>query len=306
MSKKREKVMAKSADKAYGAESRGSSTMMFDADKLKLITDKKHKFYDPRVELPLSEELVESIKRFGVQQDIKVWKDRDSGHVYVVDGTQRVKNTREANKRLVKEGMPVKQVPGVALKGTMEHAFAIKVLLNGGRQDPTPQDQAKLAERLLEMGYDEKMTAAILHVTPATFKNYRALLECSAPVRAKVDSGELPVTMAYRFSKLEPAEQKEKLALALKAAEGVKGKHRRGKKMRAATGEKKMRSKKEVVTMIETLTERFGSAARGTIDLLKWVLGEDPPVVGAMKSEDSVDSVSEHKVTNHAPTTAAS
>ena len=57
--------------------------------------------------------------------------------------------------------------------------------------------------------------------------------------------------MAYKMSKLEPAEQKEQLAKMLKAADGVKGKRRRGKKMRAATGEQKMRTKKEVEKMIK-------------------------------------------------------
>lgn len=268
--------MAKSADKAYGAESRGASTMLFDPSKLEFITDKKHRFYDPRIELPLNRELIESIKKFGVQQEIKVWKDRETGDVWIVDGLQRTKNNVAANKELVKEGQPAKLIPAVTLHGTLEHAFAIKALLNGGRQDPTPQDQARLAERLLEMGYDEKTTATILHLTPATLKNYRALLECSAPVRAAVEDGTLSATMAYKMSKLEPSEQKEQLAKMLKAADGVKGKRRRGKKMRAATGEKKMRSKKEIGTMRARI-EAVAPEAKTTLAVLDWILGGSEP-----------------------------
>jgi ParB family chromosome partitioning protein len=257
--------------------------MFYEPSKLKFITDKKHKFYDPRIELPLKRELIDSIKKFGVQQEIKVWKDRESGDVYLVDGLQRTKNCVAANKELLKEGFPQRLIPAVTLHGTLEHAFAIKVLLNGGRQDPGPQDQARLAERLLEMGYDEQTTATILHLTPSTLKNYRALLECSAPVRAAVDDGTLPITMAYKLAKLEPAEQKETLAKMLKAAHGVSGKKRRGKKMRAVTGEQKMRSKKEIEAMIATLEERLGSIASGTIKLLQWVLGGEALDLDALK-----------------------
>lgn len=55
--------------------------MLFDPSKLKFITDKKHRFYDPRIELPLNRELIESIKKFGVQQEIKVWKDLSLIHI---------------------------------------------------------------------------------------------------------------------------------------------------------------------------------------------------------------------------------
>ncbi len=285
--------MAKSADKAYGAESRGASTMLFDPSKLKFITDKKHRFYDPRIELPLNRELIDSIKEFGVQQEIKVWKDRETGDVWIVDGLQRTKNNVAANKELVKEGKPAKLLPAVTLHGTLEHAFAIKALLNSGRQNPTPQDQARLAERLLEMGYDELTTAKILCLTPSTLKNYRALLECCAPVRAAVEDGTLSATMAYKMSKLEPAEQKEQLAKMLKAADGVKGKRRRGKKMRAATGEQKMRTKKEVEKMIKMVEEKFGDAAEGTLKLLRWVLGGEPFVFDAASTPESEESESE-------------
>ena len=268
--------MAKSADKAYGAESRGGSTMLYDPKKLTLIKDREHRFYDARIELPLKEEVVASIMLLGVQNPVQVWKDRETGEVFVVDGLQRVKNAIEANRRLVKDGLPAKQIPGVALKGTREHAFAVKVLLNGGRQDPTPLDQARLAERLLSMGYDERTTGTILHLTPGTLKNYRALLECSAPVKKAVEEG-LPVTFAYKLAKLEPAEQREQLAKMLKASEGVHGKKKRAKKMRAATGEIHPRSKHEIAELTASLKQDTGRGDRSQawIDCLAWVQGFD-------------------------------
>jgi ParB family transcriptional regulator, chromosome partitioning protein len=287
--------MAKSVDELYGAESRSSSTMLFDVEKLKIIKDKKHPLYDDRVEYPLNEELIASIMFGGVNVPIKVWKDSESGDVVVLDGKQRCANAHEANKRLKKDGQPTRQIPGIAFKGSLKAALAQMIILNKGRQDTTPQADARSAERLLEAGYSEPEVGTILHLKPGTLKNYLALLSCPAVVRAAVDKGDLQPTDAYKLSKLEPAEQKEKLATMLEAAKGVVGKRRRAKKMRAATGEKKMRSRKEVAAMLAVLVEKFGSAAQGTIDLLRWVMGEKAPDMERMskKSKESTNGVAE-------------
>lgn len=313
--------MAKSVDQAYGAESRGSSTMLFDVEKLKIIKDKKHPLYDERVEMPLDETVIESIMLSGVHVPIKVWKNPEDGEVVVLDGKQRCANAREANKRLKKDGQPTRQILGIVFHGSLKAALAEMIILNKGRQDTTPQADARSAERLLEAGYSEAETGTILHLKSGTLKNYRALLGCTAVVRAAVDDEKILPTDAYKLSKLEPAEQKEKLAVMLDAAKGVVGKRRRAKKMRAATGEKKMRSRKEVQTMINMLTERFGKAAQGTIDLLAWVMGAKEPDLSEVKATKKMDAAKEASVpivetpskenhvatdTNHAPASAAS
>jgi ParB family chromosome partitioning protein len=266
--------------------------MMFDAHKLKIIADKKHPLYDERVDLPLDESVVLSIMMTGVRQPIQVWKDPETGDVIVLDGKQRVKNTLEANKRLKKAGELAKQIPGIALKGNSQHALGTMALLNEGRQDTTPMGKARLGERLMNAGYDETQVGTLLHLKAGTSKNYLALLTCSAVVKSAVDSGNLAPSLAYKLAKLEPADQKKQLAVMLKAAEGVEGHRRRGKKMREATGDTKpkMRSRKEVQSMIQDLIERFGDKAQTTIDLLEWVLGGvDPTVEDAVKTVDPTE-----------------
>jgi ParB family transcriptional regulator, chromosome partitioning protein len=286
--------MAKSVDEAYGAESRGTSVMMFAPEKLKLVRDKKHLLYDPRVEVAVNEQLVASIMFRGVMIPVRVWKDVDTGEVLVVDGRQRVKAAVEANKRLRKQGEPEKHVPGIALKSLPQHALGAMVLLNEGRLEPTPIERANAAQRLLDSGYSEEQAATILHATPASFKNYLSLLKCTTTVRSAIEAGKLAPTYAYQLSKLKPAEQKEKLEKLLKAAGNVKGKHARGRKMRAASGEKtKMRSRKEILAMIKT----FGATPEGTVApivavALRWVLGEDVSVPDDVP-EKQVNGVSE-------------
>lgn len=299
--------MAKSVDQAYGAESRGSSTMMFDANKLKIITDKKHPLYDERVDLPVNESVVLSIMMTGVRQPIQVWKDPESGDVIVLDGKQRVKNTLEANKRLKKAGELPKQIPAIALKGNSQHALGTMALLNEGRQDTTPLGKARLGERLMNAGYDETQVGTLLHLKAGTLKNYLSLLTCSSVVKNAVESGNLAPSLAYRLAKLEPAEQKTQLAKMLKAAEGVEGHRRRGKRMKEATGDAgpKMRSKKEIKTMIAALAERFGATAQGTIDLLEWVLGGELPELDMKVVQvDATDATDETATEDETPVAA--
>ena len=107
---------SKNSAETYGASGR-TNLLMFDPDKIKLITDKKHFLYDPRVEKPVSEELVASIKYRGVVEPVIVWKDPEMGDTCALDGRQRIKAAQEANKQLKKEGLPIKLVINPALKG---------------------------------------------------------------------------------------------------------------------------------------------------------------------------------------------
>ena len=105
--------MAKNSIETYGAEGK-TNLLSFDPAKLKLVTDEKHPLYDPRVDLPLSDEMVASIMLKGVVKPIIVWKDPESGETVVVDGRQRVRNAIEANKRLRKRGASIALEPANA------------------------------------------------------------------------------------------------------------------------------------------------------------------------------------------------
>lgn len=67
-------------------------------EKMVLVTDENHPLYDPRVHLPLRENLVLNIMAHGVKEPILIRKNGDTFEV--VDGRQRVKHAIEANKRL--------------------------------------------------------------------------------------------------------------------------------------------------------------------------------------------------------------
>jgi ParB family transcriptional regulator, chromosome partitioning protein len=265
----------KSSKEAHGAAGKGN-LLLFDPDKIHLIVDKAHKLYDPRVELAPQDELVASIVYKGVVEPVVVWKDPETGQSCVVDGRQRVKAAREANKILRKRGEPPKLVPATVARGNAVAAMGTMVVANN-HTPPTAMGQARMAERLLAEGYDEDAVATLLHCSKGALKNYLALLACTGAVRSAVESGRVPPTVAYKLSRLEPDEQRGQLEKMLKAAPGPK-KRGSGKKMRAAAGEIHMRSRKEILAMRDNT--RNGAWA----DALDWVLGKDIETAGVTRT----------------------
>ena len=68
--------MAKNSIDAYGASGK-TNVLMFEPEKLHLVTDKTHPLYDERIHLPISEAMVLNIMDQGVLEPIIVWKDPD-------------------------------------------------------------------------------------------------------------------------------------------------------------------------------------------------------------------------------------
>lgn len=274
---------SKNSIDAYGASGK-TNLLTFDPDKLKLITDKKHHLYDPRVDLELDEALIASIMYRGVIEPVIVWKDPETGETCVVDGRQRVKNAREANKRLRKRGELPKVVKAIVERGDAKSLMGTMVMANEGRAAVTAMEKANLAQRLIQAGQPENIVAIILHCSTSGLKNYLALLDCTADVRNAVEKGTLPATQAYKLSKLDPDKQRTTVAKMLKAASGAKGKHERAKKMRQATGNGR-RTWTEIIALRETLDARDDEEARNWLSALDWVLGksEQHPTTEAME-----------------------
>jgi ParB family transcriptional regulator, chromosome partitioning protein len=263
----------------YGASGK-TNLLTFDPDKLKLITNKKHHLYDPRVENAPDDGLIASIKYRGVVEPVIVWKDPETGDTCVVDGRQRVKAAREANKLLKKEGQPIKHVKAIVERGDPKALMGVMVIANEGRTAVTALERAHLAQRLMDQGYTEDIVAILLHTSPSGLKNHLALLDCTSDVKNAVEKQLLPATQAYKLSKLEPKKQRATLAKMLKAADGVKGKHARAKKMRAVNGTNH-RTWTEILTLRETIDSRDDEEARNWLSALDWVLGKTDQYPGA-------------------------
>lgn len=205
---------------------------MFDPDDLVLVTDEKSPLFDERVELPLDENLVLNLMFApdgvpqGVLEPILVVRNAETGKVEVMDGRQRVKAAREANKRLKKAGLEQIRVPGMVSRARGHQAMGMLISANEHRQDDSPLGKAKKAQRYLELGRDESEIATLFGISKASVKNLLSLLDAPAAVRNAVESGKISTSDGYKLAKLEPEEAKEKVAELIEHAPRTSGKKR--------------------------------------------------------------------------------
>ena len=201
----------------------GASIPSCDPEDLVLVMDENGphgELYDDRVHLPVSEALVLNILEHGVIEPAKVL--RDGNLLYVIDGRQRVKATREANRRLKADKCkPIliryvaQRAVGVKALGIMASTFI--------RQEDTPSSRAKKMQKHVEMGQSEAQVARDFGVSVATVRSHLALLDAAPAVQRAVNHGELPATVAKTLTRLPRAEQGAALA-KLKEEGATKGK----------------------------------------------------------------------------------
>lgn len=240
--------------------------MIFPED-LTLVTDKSSPFYDPRVELPVSEELVENILMNGVIQPITVKKD--GSEIVVIYGRQRVKAAIEANKRRRNDKI---RVPCITQRGEDIDLFGGMISENELRQDDDPMRKAEKCAKYINAGKTEAEAAVMFGVKQSTVKQWMKMLDLSAPVRNAVKSGKIAPSAAAKLSSLSTEDQKKALDEATAGVKPTtKGAAALARSLRSKSGSrpKSIRRKDEVEAMLTTY--------KGTVfePFLKWFLGED-------------------------------
>lgn len=270
--------MGSDAKKGYGAVGRGE-LLWFEPEFLVLVDDENHPLYDERVHFPVDEAMVRNIMVNGVIEPVLIRKNGESKGgtpiVEVVDGRQRVKNAREANKRLKAEGKESIRVPATLRRGENKDLYGVMVSANDIRKGDNLLVRAKKCAKLLKYGRTEE-EAAILHgVSETTVRNWLALLEASVAVQKAVERAEIPLTVATKLAKLPMDEQPE--ALEKLRAEGATHGEKAQEAANGATG----RIPRPRMLGRSTLTKllgRFEKTKRGdlppAIAVLKYVLGD--------------------------------
>jgi ParB family chromosome partitioning protein len=237
--------MGSDAKKAFNAIGR-DELLWFAPETLTIVEDETSALADPdRLAGPPPEWLVESIMADGIDVPIIVRLNgkRDDGTpiVEVVNGRQRVRSAREANKRIAaankklapdERAEPIR-VPGVRTRGEDHAMLAKMVRTNVLFVEETPLSKARKAARLLEMGRSYDEVARQFGVKEGTIKSWEALLGLDASVQKAVETGELPPTTAGKLAELPREEQKTALA-KMRADGALKGKSGREAALRAA------------------------------------------------------------------------
>ena len=263
-------------------------------EKLKLVTDKASDLYDPRVNEPPSDEFVANIKHFGVLEPVGCRKNPETAELEVVFGRKRVMACIAANKELKKEGAALLQVPIVFKRGDGATMIDFMVSENEAREADSPTHRAAKMAKLLDKGRTEAEVARSFCVSIGTVKNMISLMEAPKQIRDAADSGEITVSEAYKLSKLEPGEAKDRLAELKKVApKREKGKRKKGtaKKAREVLngGVVEVRTRKAIEQMREAVSDNVmapGEIKRVLDCVFAWVLGDDDVMLEFLPGED--------------------
>jgi ParB family chromosome partitioning protein len=225
----------------------------------------------------------------GVMEPIVFLKDPETGSIDVVAGRQRVKNSREANRRLIAEGRTPIQVPGYTRRGLdARTGAALMASENAIRQNESPMGRARMMQHLVGQGYTEGDLAVIFGVAAPTVSTSLCLLECTGAVQKAVDAGQINVTHAKALAKLAPEEQRAKVQELIAAGDGAKPHERARRQAKVIGGDKpRVKTKKEIAKALEAASGEYALA-------LRWVLGLEQPATTEEQPAGPAGDAAEH------------
>lgn len=193
-------------------------------DKVKSI--KEHHLYDERILAPLKEEAIRNVMLFGVKEPILVEESEDGQLFLVVDGRQRVRWLREANKRLAEAGQPGLPLPVLLEKPKDEAtAIAIGASLNSHGLADTVLAKAEKAIGMNTRGQNAMDVATALGVSEASAKNFIRLGKADPKIKEALRNGKITPVQAYELARLTKAEQKAGLEQLLSEPPNPKEKY---------------------------------------------------------------------------------
>lgn len=238
----------------------------------------EHPLYDERAKLPVSEEMVVDIMGQGVLLYVLVRKNGDA--VEVSDGRQRVKATREANKRRKKDGLEPILVPCVVKKGDDATMMGIGIAANELRQDDPLSIKAAKLQRYLATGRNEKDAAIRFGVTLQTIKNWGRLSDLDPKVVKAIEEGRIPASAGYALADLSRDEQKtelEKYGNGHTSVRTVKAGAKSAKSRRRGEQTDFEPPGKRVINKVLRLNEKQDVLNGDFLRGVRWVLGDLNP-----------------------------
>jgi ParB family chromosome partitioning protein len=254
------------------------NAFLMDPDALMIVgldTDDgvEHTLYDERTLDPIDESLVKNMMVYGNIEPVIVRKD--GVRVEVVDGRQRVRAAREANKRLLREGATPINVKVMLEKGGDERMIAVMISANEQRRDDGPMVKAKKLERFLGLGHTKDEASVVFGVTTKAIEHWEKLMDLDKTVQEAVNSGKLSAFAAAELADLPKKEQKDKLAEIL--ASGGKVTAVRIRKARAEGADKpKVKIPGRTVLRKVVASPKADGLSAPVLLALRWALGEIP------------------------------
>ena len=248
-----------------------SNIFFVNPEKLTLVYEKDHPLYDPRVEDEPDERMVDNIAMHGVLEPIIVRKNGEK--IEVVVGRGRTKAALEANKRLSAEGKPTISVPAIIKGGSDADLFGIMISENEIRRGDTMLVKGNKARKLLNLGYTVQKIAITFGVSRQAVESWLSADELPQPIKDAVEAGDMTATAAIQMAGRPREEQVEQFETVRR-----EGRKPTAKIMRGAAKEitlMRIKSRSEIMNMLESCIERMDDYAIGYKAALLWVLGEE-------------------------------
>ena len=168
-------------------------------------------FDDERANMPLGEAFIANIMSIGVKVPISVTTRGE--RLIVVDGRQRVRAAREANRRLTNAGNPAIRVPIKVENLDDSDAMLFGITLNEARQADAPHIRAEKAARLYRKTLDKGVVANAFQTSIPTVSRWiRYAEEACEELKEAVSSGKISFTLGVDLSALPLLEQRDQLA----------------------------------------------------------------------------------------------
>jgi ParB family chromosome partitioning protein len=212
---------------------------------------------------------------------------KDGGEPIVLYGRQRVKAARQANIKLMEQGIDPLKVPCVVKKGDEADLFSLTCSENENRKDDSILAKAKKVQRLYNMGKSRKDAAQIFGVSVQAVSNWEKILDLSGKCQRAIENGQITASSAAKLSSLPRKEQDEKLDELL--VESGSKRPTGTKTASKATGEKKPKSRtyNQIKKALES--DEYDIPADAW-NALQWVIGELDEVPDEWIDESTEDS----------------
>lgn len=179
------------------------------------------------------EPLIANVRTMGVLKPILF--ERDGDKIIVVDGRTRVRWARCAARLQKAAGEEILKVPGIPKRGDGAMLWGISRAANTGRPQDSALEQARNAQRLIDMGRSEEETAIAFGIGPRALRAWLQLLELDPRVQRALEAGKIGATAASALAKFSHPDQVNRLAEL--TAGGAKPTVREAKnKVREASG----------------------------------------------------------------------
>lgn len=201
-----------------------------DDPRLKVITDKSHKLYDKRVELPLDTPELQGMISTISDPDIGILEPviaRKVGDFWeVTEGRQRVRCAREAFRR----GAKHVKIPVIVKTHRDFEVAKIASICNVQRVEDPPHVKGFNAQRLLDSGASWEELESVFAAKKSTIQSWIRVHEAPEEVHRAVENGEITSTQAVSVAKKATRGGAEAARKALKTAKAEGGPKTRGRK----------------------------------------------------------------------------